>query len=138
MREIFVFGSNLQGIHGAGAAKYARENYGAETGVGSGRTGDSYAIPTRWVDTSVRPAEWHDLSLVAVRQHVAQFLQYARDNPGFRFRLTAIGCGYAGFTAEQIAPLLCNAPDNVRLPPEFRSVLTRESEERFWSYAEFA
>lgn len=137
--EIFVFGSNVQGIHGAGAAKHARENYGARMGVGVGRTGNSYAIPTRTCegDPKLR-GSWGNLPQITVNVYVQDFIRYARDNPRLTFRLTAIGCGYAGFTPEQIAPLLCNAPNNVRMPPEFRSVLAGLPEERFWSYDEVA
>jgi hypothetical protein len=129
--EIFVFGSNLSGIHGAGAAAHARKHYGAILGKGIGPQGQSYAIPTKDYDVDT------SLTLGQVDQYIIQFLQYARDNPGLRFRLTAIGCGLAGFTVEQIAPLLCNAPNNVRFPPEFRSLLSGLKRDRFWSYAEF-
>lgn len=136
MDEIFVFGSNVQGIHGAGAAKYAREKYGARMGVGLGMAGKSYAIPTRRVEHWGGKEVWYNLSLGTVRDHVDSFLSFAARSSDLRFRLTAIGCGYAGFTAEQIAPLVARAPENVRLPPEFREVLKDLPQERFWSYEE--
>lgn len=129
--EIFVFGSNLRGYHGAGAALVAHRQYGAKLGHGIGHCGTSYAIPTKAHDVKT------SLSLEQVRRHVDDFLEYARDHPELLFRLTAIGCGLAGFTAEEIAPLVCNAPNNVRLPPEFRTVLKGQSRGRFWSYDEF-
>lgn len=129
--EIFVFGSNLSGIHGAGAALYARRHYGARNGVGNGRTGDAYAIPTKDYDVAT------SLSLTRIKVHVTEFLHYATKHPELTFRLTAIGCGLAGFTAEQIAPLVRYAPDNVRLPPEFKSAVGQKlPQERFWSYDE--
>jgi hypothetical protein len=128
--EIFVFGSNMSGVHGAGAAKYAREKHGAKLGIASGRTGDSYAIPTKDYDVAT------SLSLTRIHGFCRNFIRYANDHPELTFRLTAIGCGLAGFTAEQIAPMLCNAPINVRMPPEWRSVLSDLPEERFWSYDE--
>lgn len=131
MSEIFVFGSNLRGHHGAGAALHAHRRYGAKLGVGVGHCGTSYAIPTK--DRQIR-----SLKLDQVEQYVREFIQYATDHPELTFRLTAIGCGLAGFTVEQIAPLVRNAPNNVRLPPEFREVLRDQPRERFWSYEEFA
>jgi hypothetical protein len=131
--EIFVFGSNLAGIHGAGAALHARRYYGARLGAGVGRTGNAYGIPTKDHDVQT------SLSLTTVKAHVDDFLRYAQSHPELRFRLTAIGCGLAGFTVEQIAPLMCNAPNNVRFPPEFRAVLEHKvGRERFWSYEEVA
>jgi hypothetical protein len=128
MREIFVFGSNLSGIHGAGAAKCALEEHGAIWGVPVGLQGDSYAIPTKAADVRT------SLSLSEIKMFVEEFLEFAEDHVELSFKFTAIGCGLAGFTAEQIAPMLCNAPNNVRLPPEFRSALSGLPEERFWSY----
>ena len=108
--RIFVFGSNLRGIHGAGAALYAAQKCGAEFGIGSGRMGMSYAIPTCF--SPGRP-----LHLSEVADHVRDFLKYAKDHPDLRFFVTAVGTGFAGFAAEQIAPLFRMAPDNCDLPP---------------------
>lgn len=116
MSTIFVFGSNLKGIHGAGAAKYARENYGAELGCGKGRTGNSYAIPTK-----ITPYE--TLPLEAINVFVNEFIKYAVDHPKDEFILTAIGCGLAGYNPEQIAPMFSYTPSNVTLPREFVEVL---------------
>lgn len=117
MKEIFVFGSNLAGRHGAGGALHAYRNCGAQYGIGRGRTGDAYAIPTK--DHRIET-----LSLDRIRVYVSEFLDYARDNPDLRFEVTAIGTGLAGYKHEDIAPLFTNAPVNCRLPPGWRVVPT--------------
>ena len=89
MKMIFVFGSNLAGRHGAGAAKYAMEHHGAEYGVGSGATGDSYAIPTKGYNIE-------NLSKEEIERHIDVFLNYARTNDDLVFYLTPVGCGLAG------------------------------------------
>lgn len=99
---VFVFGSNLGGIHGAGAAKYARLYRGAQMGIGVGRTGQSYAIPTK--DKQIRAT----LRLNEIRAHVEEFLRYARERPNIHFQVTCIGCGLAGLKHEDIAPLFRN------------------------------
>jgi hypothetical protein len=116
MQEIFVFGSNLAGRHGAGAAKFARENYGAVYGEGIGHHGNSYAIPTK--DFVLKT-----LTLDAIQRHVNDFLEYANNNPSLIFKLTPIGCGLAGYSPKDIAPMFVNAPPNVRLPLEFQQVI---------------
>lgn len=128
--EIFVFGSDERGIHGAGAAAYAAMHYGAQKFVGRGMTGQSYALPTK--DRSVET-----LSLGEIEKNVREFIRFARQNPDKKFRLTAIGCGLAGYTADQIAPMVADAPDNVRLPPEFRDTLSYLPEKRFWPQEDF-
>lgn len=114
---IFVFGSNLAGIHGAGAARCAHKEHGAMFGVGEGLTGNSYALPT--CDHNVRP-----LPLAAIAKHVTLFLDYARQNPHLSFQVTRVGCGLAGYDDSQIAPLFLCAPDNVWLPSAFARALT--------------
>ncbi|PZQ83223.1 MAG: hypothetical protein DI549_08905 [Ancylobacter novellus] len=113
---IFVFGSNLAGIHGAGAARWAYENRGAEWGVGFGLTGMSFAIPTMNWDIEA-------LSLGEIEKYVRRFLKFARGRPDLSFELTPIGCGLAGYQPAQVAPLFRDAPDNVILPEEFRAAL---------------
>lgn len=113
---IFVFGSNLAGRHGKGAALFARHHHGAEYGVGMGRTGNAYAIPTK--DEGIRT-----LPLGIIAAHAAQFLDYARANPDLAFQLTPIGCGLAGYSFGQIAPMFKDAPPNVALPGEFAMAL---------------
>jgi hypothetical protein len=112
-RGIFVFGSNLAGRHGRGAALTARRDYGAIYGQGVGRQGDSYAIPTK--DSALRP-----LPIRVIAGHVRTFLRYAAAWPDERFQVTRIGCGLAGFTDDQIAPLFAEAPPNCDLPDGWR------------------
>jgi len=102
---IFVFGSNLAGRHGAGAALYAYNHHGAIMGKGEGRQGASYAIPTK--DAKIKT-----LPLDKIEEHVNTFLKYARENPDLKFNVTAIGTGLAGYKHEQIAPLFRSAPKN--------------------------
>jgi len=111
---IFVFGSNLAGRHGKGAALFARQQRGAVYGVGVGRTGNAYAIPTK--DEAIRT-----LPLDRIAPYVAAFLEYARDNPDLNFEVTRIGCGLAGYTDEQISPMFRAAPPNCLLPVGWRT-----------------
>lgn len=115
---VFVFGSNLAGRHGKGAALWAKENRGAIYGQGVGRQGNSYAIPTKGPRLGVLP-------LKEIAKHVADFLDYARANPNVDFQLTAVGCGLAGYKPAQIAPLFMPLPFNVMAPEEFRPFLAR-------------
>jgi len=110
---IFVFGSNLAGRHGAGAARFAREHWGAEPGVGRGRTGNAYAIPTK--DQHLQP-----LPLLRIRIHVDEFVAYANRHPHLHFKVTAVGTGLAGYSDGEIAPLFVNAPSNCTLPAQWR------------------
>lgn len=112
MGEIFVFGSNLAGSHGKGAALHARKHYGAEYGVGVGPTGSAYAIPTK--DGKLRT-----LPLDQIRGYVDAFLAFAAQNPDLTFRVTAIGTGLAGYSHAEIAPMFEGAPSNCNLPPEW-------------------
>lgn len=109
---VFVFGSNLAGRHGAGAALHARRYYGAIYGVGMGRQGNSYAIPTK-------TAALARLGLDDIRYHVEQFVAYARLHRGELFQVTNIGCGLAGYKPAQIAPLFKGAPENCLFSSEF-------------------
>ena len=116
---IFVFGSNLAGIHGGGAAKWAYDNRGAEWGVGFGLTGTAFAIPTK---------DWNieTLPLGEIQKFVRRFLKFAQARSDLTFQLPPIGCGHAGYKPEQIAPMFKDAPANVMLPDEFRAVLSAE------------
>ena len=116
MSEIFVFGSNLAGRHGKGAALHARKHYGAVYGVGWGRTGDAWAIPTK--DKSLRT-----LPLDRIKEYVNVFLITAREEPQNTFKVTAIGTGLAGYKHEQIAPMFKGAPDNCVLPDEWSGLV---------------
>ncbi len=114
--SIFVFGSNLAGRHGAGAALYAADVYGAKSGVGKGRTGDAYAIPTK-------DREIQTLPLDHIQVYVEEFLEYASLYPEEVFFVTRIGCGLAGYKNEQIAPMFRGAPDNCIFDIKWKSFL---------------
>lgn len=98
MKTIFVFGSNMRGIHGAGAAKFAKLHHNAVPGVGEGLTGTAYALPTK-----IAPRV--NMSLYGVRQSIKRFLGYAKRRPDLNFQVTQVGCGLAGFTKEQIVSI---------------------------------
>lgn len=111
--EIFVFGSNLAGHHGGGAARIAHRKFGAEWGVGVGITGQCYAIPTM------------QGGVETIKPYVDKFIELAREWDQTTFLVTRIGCGIAGFTDEQIAPLFAEAIElyNVRLPESFVKII---------------
>lgn len=119
--EIFVFGSNIEGIHKKGAALKAYNEYGAIMGKGEGMQGRSYAIPTK-------KTPWLSLDLIDINKHVAEFLIHARYNPHCIFTVTPIGCGLAGHAASNIAPMFRLATNlhNVRLPKEFLHYLDKD------------
>ena len=122
-KRVFVFDSNEAGIHGAGAAKYARLHHGAIMGQGIGLQGSSYALPTKGVNISFMPLE-------DIGRHVSAFIQFTKIRPDLTFRVTRVGCGLAGFTDEDIAPLFKEALPlkNVRLPKGWRHlILTGEN-----------
>lgn len=98
MRNIFVFGSNLAGRHGKGAALYARRWHGAIYGQGEGLQGDSYALPTK--DEKIKT-----LPLDVIQRHIDNFLIHAEGNPDNLYLVTPIGCGLAGYPKRKIAPL---------------------------------
>jgi hypothetical protein len=119
---VFVFGSNLAGRHGKGAALWARLHRGAIYGRGVGPQGNAYAIPTK--DHRLRVLPLH-----VIRDYVGEFLDYARRQPNTSFELTPIGCGLAGYRPEQIAPMFSDVPPNVILPDAFDTVLAAGSPE---------
>lgn len=107
--EIFVFGSNLAGAHGGGAARAARIHFGAVMGQGIGLQGRSYAIPTMQGGPET------------IKPYVDDFILFAKQHPELTFLVTPIGCGIAGFHAREIAPLFASAIDveNIILPRQF-------------------
>ena len=111
--EIFVFGSNLAGMHGGGAARIARLHFGAVMGKGVGLQGQSYAIPTM------------QGGVETIRPYVNDFLDFTKHHPEMQFLVTPIGCGIAGFEAEDIAPLFESAKEmkNISLPESFWEVI---------------
>ena len=117
--EILVFGSNLSGIHGAGAARHAFMHHGAVMGQGIGLQGTSYALPTKGLNISFMP-------LTDIGRHVAAFISFAKIRPDLTFRVTRVGCGLAGFKDTEIAPLFRAALElpNVRLPKGWRHYIT--------------
>lgn len=116
MADIFVFGSNLAGRHGAGSAKEALLNHGAVRGIGYGRAGNSFAIPTKDFELKVLPLD-------RISKFVDNFKIYAYLSRQDTFNVVAIGCGLAGYTPKDIAPMFKNAPANVQLPKVFKEVL---------------
>ena len=107
--EIFVFGSNLAGMHGGGAAWFAFRKFGAVMGCGVGLRGQSYAIPTM------------QGGVETIKPYVDEFISFARSHPEFFFYVTRIGCGIAGFKDREIAPLFKDAAgmENICLPKSF-------------------
>ena len=107
--EIFVFGSNLAGAHGGGAAWLAFKQFGAVLGEGVGMYGQTYAIPTM------------QGGVETIKPYVDDFIRFAKEHPGLTFLVTRIGCGIAGFRDEQIAPLFADAinVENIILPMSF-------------------
>lgn len=111
--EIFVFGSNLEGAHGGGAARLAWKKWGAVWGQGTGLQGQTYGIPTMHGGPE------------AIRPYVEEFIRFASSHPQMTFLVTEVGCGIAGFTPAEIAPLFANAVDvpNIHLPRRFWDIL---------------
>lgn len=121
MKKIFVFGSNIDGIHGAGAAQAALQFHGAIRGVAMGIQGNSYAIATKDLSKGIR-----SVSLYFIQQQIWLLYQYAEMKPNWVFMVTRIGCGHAGFEEKEIGPMFWRTdtraitrPDNVILCPEF-------------------
>ncbi len=118
--EVFVFGSNLAGAHGGGAARIAYEKFGAEWGVGVGPTGKCYAIPTM------------QGGVETIAPYVDDFIEYAELHSEQMFLVTRIGCGIAGFHDSEIAPLFTAAADmpNVALPRGWREMIEADKARR--------
>ena len=119
--EIFVFGSNEQGVHGKGAALLAKQLFGAINGVGVGISGNSYAIPTCTFSNN----RIISLALDKIKNYVDDFIDYAKSNSFNIFYVTQIGCGLAGYKTKDIAPMFIKALDikNIILPIEFENYL---------------
>ena len=125
---IFVFGSNTGGIHGAGAARTAYKEHGARWGMSYGHYGDSFAIPTKGCvitadGQSTKVEVGSPLSLVEIHQYSLGFLAYAQHHPELTFKVTRIGCGLAGFTDRQIAPLFHRASTNCQFDTAWKDIL---------------
>ncbi|MBR5203676.1 MAG: hypothetical protein IKW32_00435 [Bacteroidaceae bacterium] len=115
--EIFVFGSNVNGLHNGGAAKYAATHFGAIIGQAEGLQGQSYAIPTDGVTEE------------ELYQAICRFCDFAKSHPELTFYVIAIGCGHAGYTPYIVAPMFRNAIKlkNVKLPMEFWDFLSSDN-----------
>jgi hypothetical protein len=114
--EIFVFGSNLKGIHGGGAAETAYEKFGAVWGQGAGLQGSSYGIPTMHGGVD------------EIKPYVDKFIEFAKSNPKLTFLVTRVGCGIAGFHDKEIAPLFSEAVNisNIFLPESFWEIINKK------------
>lgn len=117
MKEIFVFGSNLAGIHGAGSARCALEYHGAKIGIGIGLQGNSYAIPTKDKNIKVLP-------LSEIKKYIDVFLNFAKKHQEMQFSVVAIGCGLAGYKARDIAHMFKEKSENINLCEEFEKELS--------------
>lgn len=118
--EIFCFGSNTAGLHGKGAAKQAL-TLGARWGQGSGLQGSTYGIPTKDHHMKVLPVN-------KILRYVDEFVEFAQKSPQLTFLVSEIGCGLAGYSPKDIAPLFEKAVklENVRLPRRFLRILIKE------------
>jgi hypothetical protein len=123
MKEVFVFGSNLAGIHGAGAAKDAYKKHGARWGKGHGHYGESYALPTK--DQHIKT-----LPLESIRLFVAAFIVYAVSQPDTEFKVTRIGCGLAGIDDAVMASMFSLVPSNCSFDLAWQSYMPEGT--KFW------
>jgi hypothetical protein len=114
--EVFVFGSNLAGIHGAGAARLAEQKYGAVRGQGEGEMGNSYGIATKDYKITTMPLQSIDCGIYS-------FIVHAKHNQDKVFFMTRIGCVLAGYKDSDIAPMFKGCPDNVIFPEEWKEFL---------------
>lgn len=115
-KAVFVFGSNEAGVHGAGAALVAYKSHGARYGKSYGHHGNSFAIPTKDMEIETLP-------LFQVKRYVEGFLAYAAGHRKLTFKVTRIGCGLAGLTDDQIAPLFEKATANCEFDEAWRPIL---------------
>lgn len=121
--DIFVFGSNEAGRHGKGAALYAKDYKGAEYGVGVGRTGATYAVPTKDGNLNVLP-------LQVIYEYALGFLDYAEAHPDLTFQVTALGTGLANFSQEDVADIFMDAPKNCYFDTRWEKFLGKDA--NYW------
>lgn len=114
--QVFVFGSNLAGLHRGGAARTAKDHFGALQGVGRGWSGQSFAIPT--LNEHFQP-----MPLSQIAHYIDDFKIYTKNHPLQTYFVTSIGCGGAGYQPEDIAPLFAGISPNVILPIRFQHYL---------------
>ncbi len=110
LNQVFVFGSNSAGHHYGGAAKLAHEKFGAEWGVGEGKTGNCYAFPTLTENMQQRPIRALEFSAYRLKLE-------ASHNPDKTYLLTRVGTGIAGFEESEMAKLFADSPENITKPP---------------------
>lgn len=122
-KQVFVFGSNEAGIHGAGAAKTAYEKHGARWGKSYGHHGDSFAIPTKDENIDTMPID-------RIKGYVEGFLAYAEGHRKLTFKVTRIGCGLAGIPDEEIAPMFTLAPKNCLFDNKWSEFLPNDAQ--YW------
>lgn len=115
--EIFVLGSNLEGYHGSGSARFGHEQLGAEWGVGVGMTGKCYALPTK-------ATVYKSLTLNEIQAYVDDLIEFATLNPQLKFFVTAIGTNRAGYKHSDIAPLFKGSPKTFNFPEEWKLYLS--------------
>jgi hypothetical protein len=116
--SVFVFGSNTLGLHYGGSALAALNHYGAEMGVGVGPTGDAWAVPT-----CIAPGGAEKCTIEMIQEHVNDLAEFAEYHDDHHFFITRLGCGVAGFTDAQIAPLFKGFPGNADFPIEWKEYL---------------
>ena len=114
--SIFVFGSNLAGLHGLGAALVAKHMYGAEQGTGQGLTGSAYAIPTkdRWLRSR---------TLYEIKRSIGEFVRFTHEHPNLKFFVTRVGCGLAGYHDADISVMFRGANTNCSFAKQWRKYL---------------
>lgn len=117
---VFVFGSNLAGRHGKGAAKDAIDYFGASRKIPIGLSGSSYAIPTKDARLNVLPID-------KIEIYTQQFIEFAKTHPDLTFLVTTVGCGLAGYFHEEMAPLFADSPSNCVLPDVWREFLPEDA-----------
>ena len=122
-KQVFVFGPNEAGIHGAGAAKTAYEKHGARWGKSYGHHGDSFAIPTKDENIDTMPID-------RIKGYVEGFLAYAEGHRKLTFKVTRIGCGLAGIPDEEIAPMFTLAPKNCLFDSKWSEFLPNDAQ--YW------
>lgn len=123
--EVMVFGGNRASRHGAGAARYALENKGAIYGGKEGLQGMSYCLPTKGYSIE-------QLTLPEIKQHVDKFIEFAKQHPEMKFFVTRVGCGLAGWTSEDIAPMFVDAPSNCRFEDDWSDIISFYRVVREW------
>lgn len=122
---IFTFGSNPQGIHGAGAAAVAKQYFGAIHGQGYGRMGQSYGIITKDLSKKKHPS----IKSKYIKEQILDLYVYAESNPNLDFYIaySSKGSYLSGYTPEQMANMFSSQkpiPPNIVFEEGFSKLLT--------------